>query len=82
MVMRNTNRTGKKAAKLAGKTLASKSATAEQRSLAGSALAQTRTDKTTSKPMETKASAALKNSTDATTQSLAGSVVSQSNKKP
>lgn len=80
--MRNTNRTGKKAAKLAAKTLRSKTATAEQRSLAGSALAQTRTDKTTSKPMETKASAALKNSADATTRSLAGSVVSQSNKKP
>ncbi len=80
--MKNTNQTGKKAARLAGKTLGDNSATAKQRSLAGSALAQTRTNKTTSKRMETKASDALRNSTDETTRSLAGSLVSQSNKKP
>lgn len=73
--------TGKKAASLAGKTLGSTTASAIQKSLAGSALAQAGTNKTTSKSMETKASAALKSGQSAAaTKSLAGSLVSQSKK--
>lgn len=73
--------TGGKVASSAGRTLGNPSASALQRSLAGSALAQAGTNKTTSKTMETKASAALQNGKSAaTTKQLAGSLVSQSKK--
>jgi len=73
--------TGKKAASLAGKTLGNSNASAIQKSLAGSALAQAGTNKATSKSMEAKAAAALRNSQSAiATKSLAGSLVSQSKK--
>jgi hypothetical protein len=73
--------TGGKVASSAGRTLGNANASALQRSLAGSALAQSGTDKTTSKPMEAKAAAALQNSSSAaTTKALAGSLVSQSKK--
>lgn len=75
--------TGSKVASKAGSVLGNSSASALQRSLAGSALAQTGTAKTTSKAMETKASAALQSSrTNYTTKGLAGSLVSQSKKNP
>jgi len=74
--------TGGKVASTAGRTLANPNASAIQRSLAGSALAQVGTDKTTGKAMEAKASAALHNpNASATTKQLAGSVTSQSIKK-
>ncbi|WP_228892555.1 hypothetical protein [Pseudoduganella aquatica] len=57
-------------------------ASAIQRSLAGSALAQAGTNKATGKAMEAKASGALHNpNSSATTKQLAGSVTSQSIKK-
>lgn len=75
--------TGGKVASTAGRTLGSPNASALQRSLAGSALAQAGTSKVTSKSMETKASAALKNpNASATTKTLAGSVTSQARKTP
>lgn len=75
--------TGNKVASTAGRTLASPNASKIQHSLAGSALAQSGTAKTTSKAMETKASAALKSGTSsATTRTLAASVVAQSKLKP
>ena len=62
-------------------TLGSASASTLQKSLAGSALAQSGSNKTTSKPMEAKASAGLQNSNAASaTKALAGSLVSQSKK--
>ncbi|MNK70655.1 hypothetical protein D3C87_900850 [compost metagenome] len=75
--------TGGKVASIAGRTLGSVTASTLQRSLAGSALAQSRTSKVSSKPMETKASAALKNpNSSTTTRKQAGSVTSQSRKTP
>ena len=74
--------TGGKISSAAGRILGNSSASALQRSLAGSALAQAGTQKVTGKDMEAKASAALKNPNSATTtKSLAGSLVSQSEKK-
>ncbi|WFR77248.1 hypothetical protein [Janthinobacterium rivuli] len=74
--------TGGKVATAAGRTLGNPNASALQRSLAGSALAQSGTQKVTGKAMEAKASAALQNGNSAaTTRSLAGSLVSQSDKK-
>jgi glycosyltransferase A (GT-A) superfamily protein (DUF2064 family) len=73
--------TGGKVASSAGRTLGNSNASALQRSLAGSALAQAGTNKTTSKAMETKASAALQNgNSGTTTKQLAASLVSQSKK--
>ena len=73
--------TGGKVASSAGRTLGSANASALQKSLAGSALAQSGTSKTTSGAMEAKASAALQNNNAAsTTKALAGSLVSQSKK--
>jgi len=46
--MTNTERTGKDAASAAGRVLASDTATAEEKTAAASALAQTGTDKVTS----------------------------------
>lgn len=81
--MANSKVTGSKISSLAGKTLGNASASQIQKSLAGSALAQSGTAKTTSKAVETKASQALQSQkSNTTTKSLAGSVVSQSNKKP
>ncbi|MBZ2210076.1 hypothetical protein I4X03_022665 [Massilia sp. R798] len=73
--------TGGKVASSAGRTLGSPNASALQKSLAGSALAQAGTNKTTGKAMEAKASAALQSgSSAANTKALAGSLVSQSKK--
>lgn len=73
--------TGGKIASTAGKTLGNPNASQIQKSLAGSALAQSGTAKVTSKAMEGKASAALHSkASSATTKALAGSVVSQSKK--
>jgi hypothetical protein len=81
--MASSKQTGNKAATLASKTLQSTSASALQKSLAGSVLAQSGTGKQTSKAVETKASGALKsNTSSSTTKSLAGSAVSQSKKTP
>lgn len=81
--MTNQKQTGSKISSLAGKTLANANASQIQKSLAGSALAQSGTSKTTSKSIETKASSALHSQkSNSTTKSLAGSVVSQSNRKP
>lgn len=74
--------TSGKVGAVAGRTLSNPNASALQRSLAGSALAQAGTSKVTGKAMETKASTALKNpNASATTKQLAGSVTSQSTKK-
>jgi hypothetical protein len=77
--MANTKKPSQKVVKLAAKTLNNKSASGIQKSLAASVLAQSRNAKQTGKVMEAKASKATK-STNATTQTLAGSVLSQSNK--
>lgn len=81
--MTNQKQTGSKISSLAGKTLANDNASQIQKNLAGSALAQSGTTKTTSKSIEAKASTALHSQkSNSTTKSLAGSVVSQSNRKP
>lgn len=78
----NTKQTSPRVASIAGKTLQSDSASALQRSLAGSALRQAGTPAQTGAKTESKASGALDNSRSAaTTRTLAGSVVSQSNRK-
>jgi len=78
----NTKQTSPRVASIAGKTLQSDSASALQRSLAGSALRQAGTPAQTGARTESKASGALDNSRSAaTTKTLAGSVVSQSNRK-
>ena len=76
----NTKQTSNSVGSLAGKTLQSSNASQVQKSLAGSALAQSGTGKQTGAGMEAKASKAL-HSSNTTTQKLAGSVVSQSNRK-
>jgi glycosyltransferase A (GT-A) superfamily protein (DUF2064 family) len=81
--MANSKTTGAKVSSLAGKTLGNSSASKIQKSLAGSALAQSHTSKTTSKTVETRASSALQSAKSSPiTKSLAGSVVSQSKKNP
>ncbi len=81
-VANNTKQTSKSVASKAAQTLNNPNASAIQKSLAGSALAQSSTNKQTGKAMEAKASAALENPRSADlTKSLAGTVVSQSNKK-
>lgn len=78
----NTKQTSVGATSLAGKTLQSSSASAVQKSLAGSALRQAGTNAQTGAKTESKASGALVNSRSAnTTKTLAGSLVSQSNRK-
>lgn len=80
-VANNTKQTSKSVASKAAQTLNNPNASAIQKSLAGSALAQSSTNKQTGKAMEAKASAALENPRSADlTKSLAGTVVSQSNK--
>ena len=74
--------TGGRVATTAGRTLNDPHASSLQKSLAGSALAQSGTAKVTGKAMEAKASGALQNPRSApTTKALAGSLVSQSVKK-
>ncbi|MEG1482841.1 hypothetical protein [Clostridium sp.] len=63
----NKKKTGSSISSRASKTLTNSHSSAIQRSLAGSALSQSNTNKQTSKTMETKA--------------LAGSLLAQSNKK-
>ena len=78
----NTKQTSARVASTAGKTLGSPSASALQRSLAGSALRQAGTSAQTGAGIEARASKALDNPRSASvTQTLAGSDVSQSNKK-
>lgn len=78
----NRKKTGSDISSLASKTLTSSSSSAIQRQLAGSALAQTNTNKQTGKSMETAASNVLRSSKyNDTTKSLAASILSQSNKK-
>lgn len=78
----NKKRTGNNISSKASKTLTSYNSSAIQKSLAGSALSQSNTNKQTSKSMETKASNVLKSSKySKETKALAGSVLSQSNKK-
>lgn len=78
--MANTKKPSKKVVKLAAQTLNNKSASGIKKSLAASVLAQSGNAKQTGKTMETIASKAAK-STNGTTQTLAGSVLTQSNKK-
>jgi len=79
---KNTKQPGQKVITLAAKTLANPNASAIQKSLAGSVVAQAHTSKQTGASMETKASKALQSEKSSQeTKSLAGSVVSQSNKK-
>lgn len=79
---KNVKQSSGKTATLAGHTLQSNSASAVQKSLAGSALAQSGTGKQTGKAMESIASRALDSQkSNTTTKALAGSVVSQSNQK-
>lgn len=78
----NTKQTSSQVASLAGKTLQSGSASAVQRSLAGSALRQAGSPAQTGARTESKASGALTSAkSSATTKTLAGSVVAQSNRK-
>lgn len=79
----NKKQTSTKIASVAGKALNPSSAASKvQKSLAGSALAQAGTGRQTGAAVEAKASAALRSSgSGKVTQQLAGSVVSQSNKK-
>lgn len=80
--MANKNQTGHTIAKLASKVLQSSTASNIQKTLAGSALAQTHTTKTTSSSVEKIAAKALQSDHySKTTKSLAGSIVSQSDKK-
>ncbi|WP_460292797.1 hypothetical protein [Clostridium tertium] len=78
----NKKKTGSSISTKASKSLTSSNSSAIQKSLAGSALSQSNTNKQTSKAMETKASNVLKSSKySKETKALAGSVLSQSNKK-
>lgn len=71
-----------KVGSVAGRTLSNPNASAVQRSLAGSALAQKGTNKAAGKAMEAKASATLQNRTaSTTTKQLANSITSQAIKK-
>ncbi|MEN6620707.1 MAG: hypothetical protein ABFD50_04025 [Smithella sp.] len=80
--MSNKNQTGHNVAKLASKVLQSFTASNIQKALAGSALAQTHSTKTTSSSVEKIAAKALQSGHySKTTKSLAGSIVSQSDKK-
>lgn len=80
--MANSKQTSPRVATTAAKSLSSKTASPLQKSLAGSALAQSGTGKQTGKAMEAKASQAVQSgNTNATTKTLAGSLVSQSNKR-
>lgn len=78
----NSKQTSTRVASVAGKTLQSSGANSLQKSLAGSALRQAGSTAQTGARTEDKASRALDNPKSApVTQTLAGSVVSQSNRK-
>ncbi len=79
----NSKKTSRKMASLASKTLANPNASKTQKSLAGSALAQSRTGKQTGAKLEDRASHVVRSRRGfaAETRQLAGSVLSQSNKK-
>lgn len=78
----NSKRTSPRVASAAGKALQSPSASALQKSLAGSALRQVGSPAQTGAQAEDKASRALDNSKSSQlTRTLAGSVVSQANKR-
>lgn len=80
--MSNKKQTSKDIASKASKILKDPNASKIQKSLAGSALAQSSTGKQTSSEMETIASDVQKSEKySKKTQSLAGSVLSQSNKQ-
>jgi len=79
--MANSKQTSKPISSLASETLRSSGASALQKSLAASALAQSGNKNQTSAAMEQKASAALQSGkSSGLTKTLAGSVLSQSNK--
>lgn len=78
----NSKQTSSRVASVAGKTLQSGSASAVQKSLAGSALRQAGSSAQTGAATEQKASRALDSSkSSSVTRTLAGSVVAQSNRK-
>lgn len=80
--MNNKKTTSSKITELAAKTLSNPNASDIQKSLAGSALSQSKTDKQTGSKLEDVASKALNSPKyNETTKKLAGSVLSQSNKK-
>lgn len=79
---KNTKQSSEKVAKLASDTLRDPGASAIAKSLAASALAQASSGKQTSAAMEAKAGRVLQSEKySEETKSLAGSVVSQANKK-
>lgn len=79
---KNPKKTSTSVASLAAKTLRSDSSSAIQKELAGSAMAQVASGKQTGAEMETKASHVLdSNKYNATTKTLAASVLAQSNKE-
>ncbi|EJU9970004.1 hypothetical protein N5M11_000219 [Vibrio alginolyticus] len=78
----NTKKTSNQVASLAATTLQNPSASKMAKTLAGSVLAQSSTNKQTGADLEEKASKVLKSSKySEDTKTLAGSVLSQSNKK-
>ncbi|WP_027186806.1 hypothetical protein [Desulfovibrio cuneatus] len=78
----NKKKTSQKIASIAGQVLQDENASAIQRSLAASALAQAASGKQTGADMEAKASAALKSiRSSELTKELAASVLVQSNKE-
>lgn len=78
----NTKKTSNKVASLAAATLQDPSASKIAKSLAGSALAQSFSNKQTGLELEEKASKVLQSSKySEDTKTLAGSVLSQSDKK-
>lgn len=78
----NPKQTSPRVASTAGRTLQSQSASAIQKSLAGSALRQAGSSAQTGTKTEDKASRALDSAkSSALTRTLAGSVVSQANKR-
>ncbi|HAS6492330.1 TPA: hypothetical protein GRR58_07035 [Vibrio parahaemolyticus] len=78
----NTKQTTKQVASLAAATLQNPSASKTAKSLAGSVLAQSSSQKQTGGDLEEKASKVLRSSKYSEgTKSLAGSVLSQSNRK-
>lgn len=79
---KNTKKTSINVGTLASKTLKNPSASKIAKSLAASALSQTRSNKQTSSQLEGKASKVLQsNKYNVETKKLAGSVLSQSNKE-
>ncbi|WP_277977967.1 hypothetical protein [Pantoea endophytica] len=78
---KNTKQSSKSVTHIAAQTLKDPNASAIQKSLAGSVLSQSHTQKETGADMEAKVSQALKNPNSSdVTKTLAGSVVSQANK--